>query len=289
MISYAVYPNTAFRQSQTASCKSEHLEIYALNEAYFSNRPAIRKDQVVEIIWVRKGRLYIMHDLETYKAEAGTIVFLTRGQTFEIRSSEAILDGLVLRLSAGIMPVGSDLPYPNIVNSASRVFEIDNWTTSAVIRIVQLMRRELINAGGKQDEVLSGYLKIMLIYLFRRPSVTLRSSLRTDISVLARRFFDLLEQQYSVNKKVSEYADELAVSPNHLNQIIKQETGMSAGANIRKRLLVQAQRMANVHGISMKTVAYQLGFNDAAHFSKFFKIGCGCNFTDYRKRIMESA
>ncbi|WP_229212761.1 helix-turn-helix domain-containing protein [Dyadobacter soli] len=230
-----------------------------------------------------------MHDLETYKAEAGTIVFLTRGQTFEIRSSEAILDGLVLRLSAGIMPVGSDLPYPNIVNSASRVFEIDNWTTSAVIRIVQLMRRELINAGGKQDEVLSGYLKIMLIYLFRRPSVTLRSSLRTDISVLARRFFDLLEQQYSVNKKVSEYADELAVSPNHLNQIIKQETGMSAGANIRKRLLVQAQRMANVHGISMKTVAYQLGFNDAAHFSKFFKIGCGCNFTDYRKRIMESA
>ena len=149
--------------------------------------------------------------------------------------------------------------------------------------VIQCMRQELTNSHSQKTEVLSGYLKIILIFLLRQRSIIYRSSFKADMSVLAKKFFDLLERRYHVNKKVSEYADELAVTPNYLNQIVKQETGMSASANIRKRLLLQAKRMAIVQDVSMKTIAYKLGFEDTGHFSKFFKMGCGCNFTTYRK------
>jgi AraC-like DNA-binding protein len=33
----------------------------------------------------------------------------------------------------------------------------------------------------------------------------------------------------------------------------------------------------------MKEVAYSLGFEDIAHFSRFFKNTAGMNFTDFRK------
>jgi AraC family transcriptional activator of pobA len=37
----------------------------------------------------------------------------------------------------------------------------------------------------------------------------------------------------------------------------------------------------------MKEIAFQLGFDDVAHFSKFFKNVSGLNFTEYRKRFNE--
>jgi YesN/AraC family two-component response regulator len=36
----------------------------------------------------------------------------------------------------------------------------------------------------------------------------------------------------------------------------------------------------------MKQIGYYLGFDDMAHFSKFFKTATGMNFTDFKKEKM---
>jgi AraC family transcriptional activator of pobA len=41
--------------------------------------------------------------------------------------------------------------------------------------------------------------------------------------------------------------------------------------------------MALYTGCSMKEIAYELGFLDAAHFSKFFKVVTGVNFSAFKK------
>jgi AraC-like DNA-binding protein len=35
----------------------------------------------------------------------------------------------------------------------------------------------------------------------------------------------------------------------------------------------------------MKEIAYNLGFDNLAHFSKFLRNNCGMNFTDYKKGL----
>jgi AraC-like DNA-binding protein len=35
----------------------------------------------------------------------------------------------------------------------------------------------------------------------------------------------------------------------------------------------------------MKQTAYLLGFDDLAHFSKYFKTGAGISFSDFRKQL----
>jgi AraC family transcriptional activator of pobA len=281
MITHIAPLNPVSRLPQFSGHASEPFEINVLNADYFSARPA-RQEQLVEMIWLTEGSFQIMFDLETFEVSGGMIVFLAPSQAFYIRSA-VDLEGLVIRFPVGFIPADLNSPYPNLNYCISRIFEVDALTTASIMSVIQCMRRELTNAHSQRTEVLSGYMRIVLIYLLRQRSIVYRSSFKADIAALARRFFDLLERRYHVNKKVKEYADELAVTPNYLNHIIKQETGMSASANIRKRLLLQAKRMAIVQGVSMKTVAYKLGFEDTAHFSKFFKMGCGCNFTDYRK------
>ncbi|MCF2446603.1 helix-turn-helix domain-containing protein [Dyadobacter sp. CY345] len=281
MKSFIAPPNLVHRPVEFPVSASEPFEILPLHAGYFSVRH-VKQEQVVELIWLTKGHFQIMFELETIEVSEGMILFLAPSLAYHIRSAYD-LEGLVVRFPAGIIPTDLNSPYPNLSYCISRVFEIDGMTTATIMSVIQCMRQELKDSHGQKMEVLSGYIRIVLLYLLRQRSVVHRSSFKADMSSLAKRFFDLLERRYHVNKKVMDYANELSVTPNYLNQIIKQETGMSASANIRKRLLLQAKRMALVEGVSMKAIAYKLGFEDTAHFSKFFKMGCGCNFTDYRK------
>ncbi|WP_409998185.1 helix-turn-helix domain-containing protein [Escherichia coli] len=45
----------------------------------------------------------------------------------------------------------------------------------------------------------------------------------------------------------------------------------------------EAKRMAIYSETSMKEIAYSLGFDNLAHFSKFFKNNSGSSFSNYRK------
>ena len=82
---------------------------------------------------------------------------------------------------------------------------------------------------------------------------------------------------------VAEYAQKLLVTPNYLNGIIKKNTGYSAGHHIRQRVVLEAKRMSRYSDAAMKEIAYNLGFADISHFSKFFKTEAGTNFSDFKK------
>lgn len=281
MTDYIAPLNFAVRPIQSSAHASDLFEINHLHADFFSSRTS-GQDHSVEMIWLTKGQFVAMVDMETFEVSAGMIFFQAPGRTFYF-SSVSDPEGIVIRFPAGVIPVDLNSTYPSLSYCTSRLFQVDALTEGSIMSVIQCMQLEILSSHSQKTEVLSGYLRIVLIYLIRQKSIHFSSSFRSEVKALTKRFLDLLERKYHVNKKVSQYADELAVTPNYLNQIIKEETGLTASANIRKRLLIQAKRMALIQNISMKAVAYKLGFEDTSHFSKFFKVGCGCNFTDYRR------
>ena len=84
---------------------------------------------------------------------------------------------------------------------------------------------------------------------------------------------------------VKEYADMLAVTPNYLNEMVKEVSGFTASHHIQQRIILEAKRKVIFEGDSLKEIAYGLGFWDPAHFSKFFKNSSGVNFTDFKKGV----
>jgi AraC-like DNA-binding protein len=101
------------------------------------------------------------------------------------------------------------------------------------------------------------------------------------------RFRQLLEQYYTEWKSVAAYADQLCVTPNHLSVSIKRETGRPASDHIRQRIMLEAQRLAAAHDAPLKEIAYQLGFEDVAHFSKLFKRCHGVSFSSFKAQARQ--
>lgn len=161
-----------------------------------------------------------------------------------------------------------------------------------VIKINAIIKHELVEIFEKMTcefndfqmlsyEVLRGYLRILLIYLVRQTGTLIPNTPQRGNRIV-NKFLDLVENNFITMKKVSDYAEELCVSPNYLNELIKNNSGTSASEHIKRRVILEAKHQAVFTQNSMKKIAYNLGFNDSAHFSKYFKNACGKNFTDYK-------
>lgn len=105
---------------------------------------------------------------------------------------------------------------------------------------------------------------------------------------LLRTFKQLLNKHYTTHHKVSDYADMLAVTADYLNKTVKSITGKSAKDHIQSKLIVEAKRSLLFRNISNKELAYELGFDESAHFNNFFKKNTNLTPTEFRVSMVQS-
>lgn len=100
------------------------------------------------------------------------------------------------------------------------------------------------------------------------------------------RFRRLLEDHYREHWPVADYADNLALSQARLNRLCKSFTASGAGDLIQSRLVVEAQRLLIYTSATSSMIAYDLGFQDPAYFSRFFKRRTGLSPSRFRNQKM---
>lgn len=108
-------------------------------------------------------------------------------------------------------------------------------------------------------------------------------------SPLFARFEALVERDFRQRRTLADYAGELAVSATHLNRIAHQATGQSASALIKARVLREARRLLIYTNLTAAQIAYELGFNDPAHFSRVFANGTGMPPRKFRQQLARNA
>ena len=113
-------------------------------------------------------------------------------------------------------------------------------------------------------------------------------------SLIVKSFKQLLEsefrkirrkQQNEVKLKAQYFAEKLNLHPNYLNSVIKTKTGKSLNEWIVLRTLSTAQELLKNTTLSIKEIAYQLGFSEPTHFNRFFKKQQSTTPNSYRKHI----
>jgi len=298
-IHYSIAQPARTQRTEQVSAQEEKtnlpFEIYKLEDTSGNNH---QKDHTphqhnsFELVWVQTGSGHYFVDNEQHEVGVDEVYCLTPGQLHQFRPGKDVR-GYVLTFNQEFLMMPQEntalIFHSNSFHklSGTTVITLSDEVRMEMTDLVVKMQKEFDNYYLLRAEILRGLLNVFMIYLTRQYKPVVTNVVRTGNRALVNKFFSLLEQKYMEYKLVAEYADELSVTPNHLNEMVKKVSGFPASHHIRQRVVLEAKRQATYSGFSMKEIAYNLGFDDIAHFSKFFKNFSGRSFTDYKKEAMQ--
>jgi len=241
-----------------------------------------------QIVWITQGSGYFSIDLEKYRIEDNS-AFTIPPERFHQIVAEGLLSGFVLSFNIDFLHLAIESPgrsfFKEISSDLKRIkMYLLDGADQDLQGLLAGITKEFKSHNIFRLEIVSGLFKVFLIYM-KRQSISIRqeetSCPRTR---LFNNFYAKLDNHFRTKKQVADYAHELSVSLNYLSDVVRKVTGHSAGYHIRQRTVQEAKRLVMYNDANMKMVAYALGFDDLAHFSKYFKNAAGMNFTDFRKK-----
>lgn len=101
-----------------------------------------------------------------------------------------------------------------------------------------------------------------------------------------QQFKTLLDRDFRQHRPVQAYADALGLTAGQLSRICREVLGMSALDVIHARLVHEAQRELVYTVGSIQQLAAEMGFQDDAYFSRFFKRHTGLSPRAFRAQAL---
>ncbi|PQA58116.1 helix-turn-helix domain-containing protein [Siphonobacter curvatus] len=243
------------------------------------------------IIGVTSGRGNHNVDFQHYDVQPGSWWFLSPGQVHHMQM-DGPHEGWVLSFEPDFFCI-SEANRELLINTGLfqnvldfKPYFIPPEQLDLLEPYLQTLQGEYQQKRALREDMIRAWLQLFLIQASRTFADQLVTVSETSKSVcIARQFQDLVDRDFTRKTRVSEYADQLNITPSHLNDTVKKVTGQPASEHIKQRVVLEAKRRAFYGTTSAKEIAYELGFEDEAHFSKYFKANTGQTFTDYRKAI----
>jgi AraC-like DNA-binding protein len=162
-------------------------------------------------------------------------------------------------------------------------FELEDSDISTLINVFDNIGHTYNHPSEEQLNIIASYVKILLLHIremyhkYAAIDNQLADAISSSNDRVASSFFTLVKQEtLDLTDEVRDYsvaffANKLNVHPNHLSTLLKKQTGKTAQEHIHGALAGAAKTLLLQTDLTMKEVAYRLGFKDPAHFSNFFK------------------
>jgi AraC-like DNA-binding protein len=224
-------------------------------------------------------------DLVTYVLRPGSVFFLAPGQVHHWRL-EADVRGFVVFFATDFYlfryPGSGLYAYPFFDSAHSPVLYLPSAETE-IRSLFEHLFAEYTAAHANQSEVFRTYLHLCL-ELAARHYPALPAAEANLAQQQIRRFGALLNQHYRTKRSVSDYANMLHLSANYLNALCRRVLNKTASALIHERVLVEAQRLLSHSALGVAQVAYELGFEDASYFVRYFRKYAGTTPEAFRQQ-----
>lgn len=141
--------------------------------------------------------------------------------------------------------------------------------------------------SAEKDYVLRNFIHILLLRIreIYKPHAKKLSEAATRSMKIANQFKHLVEKNFINMREVQQYAQLLYITPKHLADVVKANTGKSPRDVIHDMLLLEAKVLLGSTDKTVTEIAHTLRFEDQSHFSHFIKQHSGCTPLELRKKL----
>ncbi|MFD2562663.1 helix-turn-helix domain-containing protein [Aquimarina rubra] len=258
----------------------------------FNCSPALdllRDKGLYKIIWSKDQAVSFRVDGSLIELEKDQIIFCTPMNVLEIQKNTDGMISLVFNREFycirdhdqevscnGFLFFGSSVPQIVSLNEKEKI------SFSAMF---DSFREEFENKDQIQGEMLQTLLKRFLIKSRRLIKEDLpEPDLPNNQLDIIRKFNILIEQHFREKHQVADYAALLFKSPKTLSNLFHKYNDKSPLATINERIVLEAKRLLLYSDKTSEEIAYELGYKEAGHFSKFFKKHVGMNPTEFKTK-----
>ena len=214
----------------------------------------------------------VLHIEEICTATGHFIYYNRDFYCIQIHDGEVACDGLL---------------FNNINNMPMTAVPIEE--VSFIDHLFMQMEHEFGLKDPSQEEMLRTYLKQLLIKSTRLWKQQHLDGVLTDSSNdpdSFRQFTRLVEEHYKEKHTVADYADLLLIAPKTLTHRFKRMNLPQPNEVIKNRIMLEAKRLLVHTAMSAKEIAYELGYDDPAYFSRLFVIKTGESPSGFRTKYL---
>ena len=149
------------------------------------------------------------------------------------------------------------------------------------MQLLEILLSERTRNENNRAEIIALYLSAFLKEIRHFDNQTPKSS-NNAASNLTQRYKNLLSELIYDKKTVTEFAEILAVSPNHLHKCVKTTTGKSAHELLEEMRVLEAKVLLKQTPMRIAEIAFKIGGFEPSDFSRFFKSKTGISPKEYR-------
>lgn len=244
------------------------------------------------IVLIEKGKGVHYVDFQKYDLEDHTVYFILPWQMHQLVPSEEP-KGWVLAFTEEFL-IANSIP-DKLIND---IYLFNDYGQSPPLALnlsqmtvykslIDQMNHFSTSLANYTNDALGSLMKLFLIQSNNHCTMAKENNpqLVETTNHLLRSFKQLLNEHYKTKHKVSDYADMLAVTADYLNKTVKSTTGKSAKEHIQSKIATEAKRSLIFTNLSGKELAYDLGFDESAHFNNFFKKTTGFTPTEFKSSV----
>lgn len=252
-------------------------DIFTISEIDFNTSCLVNKTEQIgtyTIFWIKEGKGTYNIDFKSYSFEGNTLLFLTPGEMFSIVSEDIqkayrltfIRDFYCIETHDKAIACNG-LLFNNIYETP--FIKPCQKDTDKLTFIIESIIEELSQDSTAQYDMLQTYLKQFIIHAVRIKKE--HHIIKEDSeSRLFRDFSLLVEQNYKKLHAVTDYANRLGISPKSLTKHFQKLGTTTPSTFLKNRIVLEAKRQLFYTNKTVKEIAFDLGFNDPAYFSRFF-------------------
>ena len=251
---------------------------------------AHRHDSFIQVLYLTQGHVDVQIEHAQLTLHAPCVMLIPAGHVHGFRFSRDTQGPVVtamqkpLESAAGVMMPAllETIRTPRLLSLHAEMRYIDQLMPL----FLALEHESRTPAAGQVAAGTSLLLALMVqVHRISQLSDSARSAAHYSISRKAQqieKFRSLLDKQFRTVHSLQAYAEQVGVSVGQLSRLCREVLGKSSLEVMNDRLIQEAQRELVYTSLPIKQLASELGFEDDAYFSRFFRKHTGVSPKAYR-------